>query len=205
MTPVQEEQVETLVSKYKKAKLVSLARGLDGFMEDEQAEEATKKDIATFIALASTSAPEQPPTPEADEPQAEPEPAEAEEGEPEPADKPEPLTPKSAKATKEVENYLAKYEVKVNSMDESAKKTRAELLKMTKVATHIPLAQGEAPGQFQPININGYQLLLPKQVQITLPEEIVRMIGERYGFELGSGNNPLDVKFRSRAGDQALA
>lgn len=187
LTPDQEAQVEELVAKNKKVKLLKMARKAGGFDDDKVAEEATKKDLAIFIVLSKP----------VEETSTDPGVDEADES-PKPADP----TPEPQASS---DNYLEPYEVKDKTMDDSAMKTRADLLAMPKVQVHMPLTPGEPKGIVQPFSINGYRLRIPKGKSVFVPEEIAKMIANRYDFELGTGNNPLDAQFQANASAKELA
>lgn len=67
-----------------------------------------------------------------------------------------------------------------NQLSADAKKTQERLAKQPKIRFMIPLQPNEKEGAFETVQINGYRLVIKKNVFVDLPEQVVDILSEHY-------------------------
>jgi len=66
--------------------------------------------------------------------------------------------------------------------------TKAILAKQPKVNFIIPLAEGENPGAYDTVQINGYRLTIQKGVMVELPQAVANLLAEKYRINMTAGS-----------------
>lgn len=71
--------------------------------------------------------------------------------------------------------------------------TKANLEKEPKVNFIIPLTDGEKPGAFDTVQINGYRLTIKKGVLVPLPQSVAQLLANKYRISMEAGReNRID-------------
>jgi len=110
----------------------------------------------------------------------------------EPEKEPEPVTAPAPRSNRVVPVSSREIDVKYRS---KAERIKALLSKQPKVMIFIPFEAGENPEQAQKIqmvvNINGYQLNIPRGTAVEVPKQVAEMVMERLASEGKAGRNAL--------------
>lgn len=67
--------------------------------------------------------------------------------------------------------------------------TKAILEKQPKINFLVPLAEGEKPGAFDTVQINGYMLTIQKGVVVELPRSVAALLAEKYRIQMSAGES----------------
>lgn len=104
--------------------------------------------------------------------------------------------PKKIKEAKKVKNEDRKPRAKASSVPPvaevpvatriatKAEQMKAHLEKQPQISILVPLERGEKKGAVQPFCLNGYRFTVPKGVMTMVPEQVAKMIAERFEVEL---------------------
>jgi hypothetical protein len=74
---------------------------------------------------------------------------------------------------------------------DSVANTRAILEKSRKVNFIIPLSPFEKPGAYDTVRINGYRLTIQKGVMVEIPEQVAKILAEKYRIAMTAGQDKL--------------
>jgi len=68
-----------------------------------------------------------------------------------------------------------------------AQRMKENLNSQAKISFLIPLLPGEPEGSYETVCLNGYTLKIKKGVLISLPQQVVEILAEKYKVELEAG------------------
>lgn len=74
---------------------------------------------------------------------------------------------------------------------DSVANTKAILEKSKKVNFIIPLSPFEKPGAYDTVRINGYRLTIQKGVMVEVPEQVAKILAEKYRIAMTAGQDKL--------------
>lgn len=87
----------------------------------------------------------------------------------------------------------AKEEKKVSANEAKNKDIIAETKEILAKKPHtnfiIPLAEGEAVGSFETVQINGYKLTIQKGVMVNIPVPVANILAEKYKIAMTAGQD----------------
>lgn len=101
----------------------------------------------------------------------------------------QPATPKDeAKPVKPVEPAKPPISAAAVSKDVVAQ-TKAILAKAPHTNFIIPLAEGEQPGAYETVQINGYGLTIKKGTLVNIPMPVAHLLAEKYRIAMEAGRS----------------
>jgi len=88
-----------------------------------------------------------------------------------------------------VKQVVAKEESTAKSTFDVIENTKKILQESEQTLITVPLSEGETPGAYETVSINGYKYVIRKGDQVRVPVPVAKLIAEKYRINLVAGQD----------------
>ncbi len=90
---------------------------------------------------------------------------------------------------------MAKQTIDISTSQKTdIQRTKEALEKQPQVNFLVPLVPGEKDGAYETVSINGYTLQIKKGVLVSLPQQIVKILANKYKVEVDIAKKTIENK-----------